>query len=353
MENNLKVLFVKQDLDLTGPRQSYRWEEGIELNLLKQFKGKTSLWEMLCYFKCDFLIVPTTMAAPWLMEMINKPGYKENLKATTKDVIDPEIFDFSKYDLVITHDPFLHNYPSKFPNTIFAYIAAEHTSFDVHYYGVYYDLYLDHTLSMVDNFKRLPQAINFLFPRVPELIKKLFPQKNTNLFFDYRSIGHFISGKTNYAVSLEEKEKFYNVIKKFNLNLKVEEVSDLSLKPFMFDTKDNNDSTNYYSKLSRSKYFITIANRIGQAAFDASSAGALVIGNKLSKLHNLICHPFCLMHEDFTLQDVLNKINELENNKTLYEECWNHQQKFLYSYNIKRPLNLLLEAKKYKNGIFS
>lgn len=335
-----------------GPRTSYKWADGIEKSILNGITGKTSLWEMLCYFKADFLITPTTFVTPLVSTMASKPGFVDNMKASTENVIDYNQVDLSGYDLIITHDPIITNIKElkeKYPKTIFAYIAIEHSVWQVHRYGIYYDLYLDHTLwSEVEDVIRLPQAVNFLFPRVPDTIKELFPYKKQSVFFDYRSIGYFVGeGSNNYGLSNLEVDDFYA---KLPSEYKLEKVSELSLQPYMFNTSKRNDSIEYYSKLASTKYFITIANRVGQAAFDAASAGALVIGTDKSELHRKLCHIDALMTGEFTLEDVLNKVNDLENDKQKFDNALKFQENFLYHYCIEHPKKIFNQAWKIKTS---
>lgn len=314
MESTLKTLFVKQHLDLLGPRTSFGYNDGIELNILKSFQGKVSLFELLVYFKADFLVTPTKYAAPWLGTLMKMPGYVEELERTTSNIIDIGSVDLSDYDLVISHDPIIPDVgtlKSKFPNTIFAYILAEHSSWQMHELGIDYDLFLDHTYSSADNIIRLPQAFNFLFPRVPEKIREMFPPTRESIFLDYRTIGHLITnGSNNVKLDYDQTSNF---ISSLQFKFPIEPLSKTSLEPYMFNTFNENDSVEYYTKLSRAKYFVTIANRVGQAAFDAASAGALVIGTELSYLHTLLCDSTCLMQgEKISSSQINDLINRIE-----------------------------------------
>jgi len=346
----MKVLFAKQQLDLVGPRQSFAYADDHELEILRGFQGKVSLWEMLCALKADFLITPTLVQAPWLATLLAQPGYKDTMQKTTPQVINPNEFDFGAYDVVITHDSFLglqiDALKAKFPKTVFAYLSAEHTSYDVHYYGVYYDLYLDHTLESVDDVVRLPQAVNFLFPRIPNKVRELFQQDKTSAFLDYRTLGYFIGkGSNNFLLTEDKVNKFYDKLK---LNIPVERISNVSMKPFMFDQVPNNDSIEYYSKLCRTKYFFTIANRVGQAAFDAASANCIVFGNSKSKLHKLLCHPFTLMEEKIKIEHIKDAINTLENDQKLCMEILDHQNEYLYKTCVEHPINVFKKALELK-----
>jgi len=351
LESSIKTLFVKQHLDLLGPRQSFNFIPNMELDLLKNFPGKVSLYELLVYFKADFLITPTQFAAPWLRSLIDKPGYVESLESSTSYIIDINDTDLSSYDLVISHDPIIKDIKKlkdKYPNILFAYILAEHSSYQMHEVGIDYDLFLDHTLNSVDNIVRLPQAVNFLFPRVPDTIRSMFNVKRTSVFFDYRSAGHFISkGNNNVALTTQQVDEFISNIK---LPLPIEPISKTSLEPFMFNSFNENDSVEYYRKLCRTKYFVTIANRVGQAAFDAASAGALVIGTDKSELHLKLCHPDLLMKGNFTLDDVKNIIAKLESDETKYTNALNHQENFLSLSCIKHPEEIINKAWKIKTS---
>lgn len=347
MESSLRTLFVKQHLDLLGPRTSFRYADGIELNLLKAFQGKVSLFELLVYFKADFLITPTVFAAPWLGTLMKMPGYTQELENTTSNIIDIANVDLSEYDLVISHDPIIPDVArlkAMFPKTIFAYILAEHSSWQMHELGMDYDLFLDHTYNSVDEIVRLPQSLNFVFPRVPEKINEMFPPSRESIFLDYRSIGYFISGgSNNVKLNYEETDRF---ISSLDFSLPVERLSKTSLEPYMFNTYRENDSVEYYKKLSRAKYFVSIANRVGQAAFDAASAGALVIGTKLSNLHCLLCDDTCLVEgENININQVKDLINKIEE-ENLYEQLVEVQRVNLV--NLTSPAETLKKGLKLK-----
>ena len=154
MNNDLKVLYIKQAYDSTGPFQSYGWDDDITpLDMLNEFYGKTYQFETLLYYKCDFIIIPSSVVSPWLRTKLSIDGYKEHIEQNVKVVIDPKQIDYSKYDVVITHDPILHPHiielKNQYKNTLFTYIIAEHTSWQMHQHGFEYDLWLDHTLNSV------------------------------------------------------------------------------------------------------------------------------------------------------------------------------------------------------------
>jgi len=355
LENTIKTLIVKQDLDPTGPRQSFAWQPEIDLAVLNEFKGKTSSWETFAYFKADLLIIPTKTSSPWLNSLISNPEYVNSLSSTTSDVINPLDFNFGNYDFVLTHDPILSPYlpelKLRYPKVLFGYLLAEHTSWQLHFQADEYDLFLDHTENSVDEVIRLPQSINFIYPRIPKRLSQLIPVSKTSIFFDYRSVGKLLKGGDNVGITIEEFNKFKNNI---NLDLDIENLSELSLTPFMFTSNAQSDAIEYYTKLRRSKYFITVANRIGQAAFDAASSGAVVIGNKSSKLHNIICHKSCLMEGDFNLNDIINKIKYLESNPKIFSDIISHQQQVLQKTCVDQPYKLIQKAIKIKqNGLLT
>lgn len=351
MESTLKTLFLKQSLDLLGPRTSFQYEDNIESFLLENFQGKVSLYELLLYFKADFIVIPPKTTSPWLESLKAKPDYVKTMMESTTNVINIEQIDFGKYDIVITHDPILgpwiEDLKKHFPNTLFCYILAEHSSWQMHQMGFAYDIYLDHTLQSGEEVVRLPQALNMLFPRVPKYLRNTFNNKKEKIFLDYRTIGHFITnGNNNVAMTMDQVNNFYN---NNQFDLPTQPLSETSLKPFMFGGNEN-DGYNYYGKLSESKYFVSIANRVGQAAFDAASIGSLVIGTDKSDLHKRLCHPDALMTGEFTVDDLKKKINEFEIDKDKFDNAWNHQEKFLSLYCVDKPINNLKKACKIKTS---
>lgn len=349
MENSIKTLFVKQSLDIVGPRTSFGYADGIEENLLDAFMGKVSLYEMLLYLKADYAIVPTQVKSPWLQDLLKNPNFEQEMHHTTTQVVDPTQLNYGKYDLVITHDPFLANVPElkqQYPNTVFAYILAEHTSWQLHSIGFEYDLFLDHTYNSGEEVVRLPQSLNMVYPRVPQIIRKLFPENKESIFIDYRSVGHFITnGNNNVALNIGQAQGYLDGL---NLALPLEKLSENSLKPFMFGNKTS-DAKEYYTKLSRSKYFVTVANRIGQAAFDAASAGALVIGNEQSKLHNMLCSKKALVSANATIEEVTALIDNLEKDPASYKLLLDTQEANLNKLTVERPNEQLNKALKLKN----
>lgn len=353
----MKVLIVKQHLDATGPRQSFQWEAGIEKDVLESFKGKTSTWETFCYFKADLLVIPTRVNAPWLQTVMQLPGYIEEMQRTTTDIIDIRTFDLSLYDVVITHDPilypFINELKRKYPKVVFAYIMAEHSSWQMHTLGFEYDLFLDHTNSSVDNVVRLPQAVNFVYPRVPRIIEKIFDTDKFLAFLDYRSIGHLhTNGKNDVALTPEICESYVEQLQLElgNRHTTVIGPSEESLRPYMFGGES--DSFDYYQKLAHSKYFISVANRIGQAAYDAASAGALVIGNSNSQLHRLICHPDLLLQDtEISVLKVAQKIRSMDQVNVEYEMYLEHQTRELHKLCVLRPKKIFEDAIKLKHEI--
>lgn len=351
MESTLKTLFLKQSLDLLGPRTSFQFEDNIESFLLENFQGKVSLYELLLYFKADFIIIPPKTTSPWLESLKQKPDYVKTMMETTTNVIDISQIDFSKYDLVITHDPILgpwiEDIKKAFPKTLFSYILAEHSSWQMHQMGFAYDLYLDHTLQSGEEVVRLPQSLNMLFPRVPNYLRKTFTNVKEKIFLDYRSVGHFVTnGNNNVALTMDQVDNFYSNNK---FDLTTQPLSETSIKPFMFGGNEN-DGMNYYVKLSESKYFVSIANRVGQAAFDAASIGSLVIGTDKSALHRKLCHKDALMSGDFTIEDLKNKISMFEKDEDKFNNALNHQEKFLNLYCVEAPINNLTKAWKIKTS---
>jgi len=352
MENIPKIAFLKQAYDNVGPKYPYGYTEEITpLDLLKNFNGKTSLFETLLYYKADFIIIPTSVIAPWLNTMLGLPNYKSFIEANTKNIYEVLSIDFSAYDIVITHDPILHPFTTelqkRFPKTLFCFNLVEHSSWQMHNYGFEYDIFLDHTLNSSWDVCRVPQALNYVFPRTPDKIQSMFNEIKNSIFIDYRSYGHFLSqGKNDVAIT---KKEIANLNTNFNTDLPIEEISEVSLRPYML-TFDSSDSIEFYKKLSRAKYFVTIANRVGQAAFDAASAGCLVIGNKASALHSLLCHPDCLMEGNFSYKDVIKLVTKVDKDSNYFNLLLDYQNSKLQEYAVKRPINDLSKALELKRS---
>ena len=351
MENSLKTLYLKQAHDSTGPFQSYTWTDYITpMDMLQQFFGKTYQFETLLYYKCDFIIIPTNQNSPWLQTKISIDGYKKHIDENVRHIIELTKIDYSKYDVVITHDPILHLYIKQlketYKSTLFCYIMAEHSSWQMHQFGLEYDLWLDHTLNASDDIIRLPQAVNYVFPRVPSLVSSMFNYPKSTVFIDYRSYGHFLFGIMDVKLTTQQITEFNNEL---DIELPIESISETSLKPYMFVT-NSDDSIAYYEKLSRAKYFVTIANRVGQASCDAASMGCLVIGSAESKLHNLICHKDCLMSGEFTHKDVTALIKKLESDNEYYETILKYQTEQLNKWGVEHPQNILKKAWKIKTS---
>ena len=90
----------------------------------------------------------------------------------------------------------------------------------------------------------------------------MFKDDSPSIFIDYRSYGYFISkGKSNVTYGSDITD--FNRLNFTKLKLPLETISETSLKPYMFVT-NSADSIDYYKKLNRKKYYVTMANRVGQ-----------------------------------------------------------------------------------------
>lgn len=357
--SKIRVLFVKQQHDFNGPWASYRYEDGIENTILAAFKGKTSLYELLLFFKADVLLIPTKYGSPWLTPFLQNKQYTDYVSSTTT-AYDITQIDLSQYDVIISHDPILKDHipyiKENYPHIVTTYILAEHTSWQMHQLGLEYDLFLDHTFNMVNEVTRLPQAVNFSFPRTPEILRQLFKTDLRNeVYYDYRSVNYFVAtellkddtlDRDGYAASQVEVDSFYNSVEDYGVS--AIRVSTKTQTPFMLDLSNPQECSEYYQTLGKVKYFISIANRVGQAAVDAASMGCIVFGNYQSRIHRELCHPHTLM-TDFTHADIIRKLRELQNNTSLQQEALNHQNKQLYKHFVQQPIDTIKAAIRLKN----
>lgn len=361
--NKIKTLFVKQQHDFSGPWASYQYDDGLELTILSAFKGKTSLYELLLFFQADVLTIPTKYGSPWLTPFLQNQEYYEYVSQVTT-AYDITQLDLSGYDLIISHDPILAEYlphiKNTYPHIVTAYILAEHTSWQMHQLGTEYDLYLDHTFEMVDSVVRLPQAVNFSFPRTPQTLRKLFAkQERDSVYYDYRSVNYFVASeqladesldKDGYSASTSEVDLFYQNLPQHPLN--ITRISTKTNTPFMLDLSDPRECITYYENLGKTKYFITIANRVGQAAVDAASSGCIVFGNAQSKIHEKLCHPFTLL-ENPTHSILMAKLDELHSNLDLQQQVLAHQDSQLTEHFVSRPLNTIRQAIDLKKSLIT
>jgi hypothetical protein len=357
--NEIKVLFVKQQHDFNGPWASYQYEDGIESTILAAFRGKTSLYELLLFFKADVLLTPTKYGSPWLTPFLQNKQYTDYVSSVTT-AYDITQIDLSKYNVIISHDPILKDYiphiKENYPHIVTAYILAEHTSWQMHQLGLGYDLFLDHTFNMVDEVTRLPQAVNFSFPRTPETLRQLFETDSRNeVYYDYRSINYFVVtellkddnlDRDGYTATQAEVDSFYNIVQDYGVS--TIRISAKTQVPFMLDLSNPHECIEYYQTLGKVRYFISIANRVGQAAVDAASLGCIVFGNYQSRIHRELCHPYTLM-EDFTHTDLISKLRELQNDTSLQQEVLDYQNKQLDKHFIQQPMDTIKAAIRLKN----
>lgn len=319
----MKVLFLKDFRDFAGPNIPFDFEEKVFSKILNLFKGKVYLFELLIFFRADFKITDFGYYQDWIKD--------SNSSYSFKDFIQINKINFDLYDLVISHNPIKKDILEKLkllhPSVLFAFISAEHKYWKNHIHGLEYDLFLDHTQSSSGSLdSNYPFDINYVFSRVPEKIRTLGEKSTNNIYFDNRTLTLLKLDEEKIDFELKKNK----TLKNFRICL-----PDKRAFEDWFLLK-NNLRDNYYEKLVESAYFVSVDNRVGQAAFDAASAGSLVIGNKNSKLHNLICNDICLL-EVISLSEVLRVITIIEENN-LYSSLLKTQEKNLNKNVIEKDM---------------
>ena len=319
----MKALILKDYRDFNGPNISFNFEQKNFHEILNLFKAKVSQFELLIFFRADFKITDFGYHQDWIKDSKSK-YYSEDFILINK-------INFDFYDIIITWNPIradiLENIKLLHPNVLFAFTSSEHKYWKNHINGLGYDLFLDHTQSSLARpNSKYPFDINYIFSRVPEKIRILGEKSSDVIYFDNRTL--ILLKLNDKKINIELKKHKY--LKNFRINL-----PDKRAFENWFLSK-NNCRDNYYEKLVDSAYFISVDNRVGQAAFDAASAGSLVIGNKNSKLHNLICNEICLL-KVISLDEVLRVITIIEENN-LYSSLFKNQEKKLNKNVIEKDM---------------
>lgn len=391
----MKTLFVKQSLDHHGPWSSFKYAKGKEDKILKLFKTKIYMFETILALEADVAIIPTTdihhKTTPWLQSHLkNIPDYGLCMKQHTHGIIDEGKIDFGKYDLVISNDPCLvmiEELQKVYPNTVFAYILAEHTSFQVQQRNaVHYDLMLDHLLTstydveiqkersidhslaeyelggnehlkffydMLEVYYRKDSSsrnINFILMRDREKIQNLFPCKvKDSIYFDFRSLSRFLGDKVN---DISEVNKVIDKVKEKLPDYEIIHNAGHASKPYLFHNPPVDDEPKeYYESIARSKYFVSIDGRVGQAIGESCSLGCISLGSKISPTHKVALHEKTLFDTIPTsIDEVVDLIVEIESDEELQSKILKHQNEMIDYHFNKQIKDMFAKAIKIKRN---
>lgn len=348
----MKVVMVKQALDLHGPLQSFKWNNDAEGLFPIWTPFKVTYWEMTCALKADWYIVPQQLDNEYIRRTRTWfPKVAEILTKNTKNITPLEDVPWKSYDLVITFDPILNKqYPP-----VLAYIAEEHT-LNIYKESLIrplapYDLFLAHaadlnTAPQTDYLATLPKSIAFPFMRDYSLVRQIFKEeKEDKLWLDHNMV--------RIANALPWKLGHKNVLRdaynRFRMGMFLKKLSEHNIalytkKPVGLDTTKIDDGKIYLDSLSRCKYYLGFEfgrNGVGQTLAEAASLGCICFGEKNVVYHDVICHPFCLLDK---LESFNDKFNEVRKDPELQAEIKFRQDQALNLYFLERPLNVLKKA---------
>ena len=169
----------------------------------------------------------------------------------------------SPIDLIL--GPWMDELKKKFKNTFCLYNGRTYKVGKCMVRVSNTSLWLDHTMGSTNDIVRIPQQLIICFRE----FLKLYNQCLKMILHQYSLITEVMGtlyqkGKSNVALTGSDITDF-NRLNFTKLKLPLETISETSLKPYMFVT-NSEDSIDYYKKLNRAKYYVTIANRVGQAA---------------------------------------------------------------------------------------
>jgi len=342
----VKVAFIKQVLDVFGPWSTILWENTTPRHLLDVWPGKATFWEMTCFLKADWYVIPQQLSSDYTQEaVLMVPGREEMVTRHTRNVVALEQIPVERYDLVITFDP-IWSVSADSP-TLFAYFVVEH--WDRLYQEALrrprgqYDLFLAHMLDAPKALASLPQALAFPYLRDPDAVDAVFPaEKEDAVWADFRTLttlgmaetyGTWVDSGHAAAKRLEE-----------TLRLPVRYKDSINEHAYgISDPPAWGDAVSYFEAMARCRYYVgvgTIAGA-GQAICDAASLGSLCIGQQEKAFHRLICHPAALCAH---MMELPRRVRAIAASRDLQEEVRAWQDAALRDFFQRRPLALLEEA---------
>ncbi len=348
----MRVAFVKQVLDVHGPWSTVLWKSTTPRRLLDVWPGKATFWEMTCFLKADWYVIPQQLSSDYTQEAaISIPGRAEMIRRHTKYVVAPEEIPVDRYDLVITFDP-IWAVPAD-SSALFAYFVVEH--WDRLYQEALrqprgqYDLFLAHMLDAPKTLASLPQSLAFPYLRDPDSVHAVFPgEKEEAIWADFRTLttlgmadtyGMWVAAGHAAATRLEEA-----------LGLPVRYKSAFNENPYgISDPPTWGDVAQYFDAMARCRYYVAVGTiaGAGQAICDAASLGCICIGQQEKAFHRLICHPAALCAH---MMELPRRFKAIAGSVDLQAEIRAWQDAALRDFFQRRPLALLEEAISLKSG---
>jgi hypothetical protein len=348
----VRVAFIKQLFDVHGPWSTVKWSDTTPRQLLGVWPGKATFWEMTCFLKADWYVIPQQLSSDYTEEAVLRcPGRAEMVTRHTRNVVAPEEIPVERYDLVITFDP-IWTVPGDSP-TLFAYFVVEH--WDRLYKEALgkprglYDLFLAHMLDAPKTLASLPQALAFPYLRDPDTVRAVFQaEKEEAVWADFRTLttlgmaetyGTWVATGHAAAKRLEETLRLPIRYKgSFNENLYG-----------ISDPPAWGDAVHYFGAMAACRYYVAVGTIAGAglAICDAASLGCLCIGQQEKAFHRSICHPAALCAH---MKELPRRLKAIVGSRDLQEEVRAWQDAALRNFFQRDPLAALEEAISIKRG---
>jgi hypothetical protein len=296
---------VKRQLDKYGPWRSIDWDvDGSDpLEVLRSFCLSLTLWEMTCFLRADWRIVPNLPDDFYSHYLLRFPRLVEQLYAYQTDLTPLSELDVSGYDLVICLQPCLpEEWLRRRRGTSFYYFLNEH---DNHAYEASrrrpapgYRAFLDHlcgATAAVD----APPARSLAFPylRAPAMARDHFPRRSPpavgpRVYVDARTIVHEATGDARGLWDDRCQSLVDELADSFGGELVTHHRGEA---PAVMWPKNESHAA-YLSAIASADYYVGLetSGRIGsvphgQALADAASLGLVCVGSPWHVLHRMIC----------------------------------------------------------------
>ncbi|MBF93373.1 MAG: hypothetical protein CMB78_06325 [Euryarchaeota archaeon] len=377
----MKVVYLQQKWTVGGPWKSFNYDDLSTKEILSTQLSKAGHpFEMILLFESDVRLIDCYVPPMWLQQQMSRKEYRQAIQKYTSGVV--EAYDFfsdddevwNNCDVVITEDPFLVNIEhlkQKWPDKLYCTFRSEHG--DSMQWENHYDLLFNHALGYgevkvlgdykhnltevmdsknIENKYKVGSVVYYPYPRDPKKIREAFDCINkTHINFDYRTVTFLSTGQDDVAYEDEYFEKIETIAD--SLKMKCVEVSEKVKEPFMVTYPMESDSLEYYENLAKSKYYVSVSNRLGQGLVDAVSCNAISIGHINSPNHKVLCHPECLIKEDLTKIDekyITKMIMLIEKSEKLQKDILEYQNKQLIKHFVDYPKNMIKQLLKLKRG---
>jgi hypothetical protein len=348
----VRVAFIKQVLDVHGPWSTVLWRDSTPRRLLDVWPGKATFWEMTCFLKADWYVIPQQLSSDYTQEaVLMVPGRAEMVARHTRNVVAPAEIPVERYDLVITFDP-IWAVPSD-STTTFAYFVVEH--WDRLYKEALrephgrYDLFLAHMLDAPKTLATLPQALAFPYLRDPDTVQAVFTTKREEaVWADFRTLTTLGMAET-YGTWVETG---HAAAKRLEETLRLPVRYKGSFNENLYGISDPpawGDAVHYFDAMAQCRYYVAVGTiaGAGQAICDAASLGCLCIGQQEKVFHQLICHPAALCT---SMIELPRRLKAIVGSRELQEEVRAWQTRALRDFFQERPLALLEKAISIKSG---